>query len=98
MKLPCENAIWYTLPRIRADLAQELVRQGISQKDVADKLGITPSAVSQYRHKKRGGKQKMPKDYDKMISEAAEEIKAGGEDTLQKVLCRCCTCAREKTG
>jgi len=98
MKLPCEDAIWYVLPQIRADLAKELVKKGVAQKDIADLLDITPSAVSQYINKKRAGKVKMPANYPKMIAEEAAELK-DSEDTTQvmKLLCKCCMASRVKS-
>ena len=45
MKSPCEIAVWFILPQIRAGLARELVRQGLSQKETAEKLKLTPAAV-----------------------------------------------------
>jgi predicted transcriptional regulator len=91
MKLPCETALWYTLPQIRADLARELIKQGLSQKEVAEKLGITPSAVSQYLHRKRGGKIKMSKDYKSRVEETAKNIKkASSESDVSKLICKCC--------
>ena len=95
MKLPCEEAIWYTLPKIRADIAKELVKSGMSQKEVADKMEITPSAVSQYLSKKRGNQMKMPADYDKLLKKAALEIKESGDmEVIQQILCRCCAGTR----
>lgn len=97
MKLPCENAVWYLLPRIRADLARELVKQGMSQIEAADKLGITPAAVSQYLHKKRGSGSRMPDDYAGMITKTAQGIKkTRGSETLEKAICKCCTRVRHK--
>ena len=91
MKLPCENAIWYTLPQIRSDLAKELVNRGLTQKEVSEKLGITPSAVSQYLHKKRGGRKKMPGGYKNIIKETASRIdNSDSEDVISKLICRCC--------
>jgi hypothetical protein len=54
MKSPCEQIVWDILPSIRAAIAEELVKRGISQKEVSKMLGITPPAVSQYVSKKRG--------------------------------------------
>ncbi|HUI40108.1 MAG TPA: helix-turn-helix domain-containing protein [Methanothrix sp.] len=48
MKFPCEIIVWDVLPSIRAAIAKELVKRGISQKEVSQMLGITPPAVSQY--------------------------------------------------
>jgi len=98
MKLPCERALWYTLPRIRADLARKLIDEGLSQKDAAGLLGVTPAAVSQYMHKKRGSDTKMPKDYDKAITEAAERIKKDGDaDHISALICGCCRMAAKES-
>ncbi len=53
MKSPCEEIVWDVLPSIRAAIAEELIKRGISQKDVSRMLGITPPAVSQYVSKGR---------------------------------------------
>jgi len=97
MKLPCETAVWYALPKIRADLAKELLDTGMTQKEVAEKLGITPAAVSQYRHKKRGKKVKMPGDYKERIRKAAGEIKdSENDEAIKKIICACCVRSRDK--
>ncbi|MCX6694915.1 MAG: helix-turn-helix domain-containing protein [Candidatus Altiarchaeota archaeon] len=91
MKLPCEKALWYTLPRIRAELAKELVKKGVSQNEAAEKLGITPSAVSQYLHKKRGEHTKLSAQEKTMIEKAAKEImEVGSEKVVSKLICQCC--------
>ncbi|MFH1835557.1 MAG: helix-turn-helix domain-containing protein [Methanobacteriota archaeon] len=95
MQLPCERAIWYTLPQIRADLARELVKSGLSQKDVAEKLGVTASAVSQYLHKKRGKSKKMSEDYEELMKDTALKILENpSDDELERIICYCCTKTR----
>ena len=91
MKLPCEKALWYVLPQIRADLSKELVEQGMKQKDVAEYLGVTPSAVSQYMKRKRGGKIKTGEGYDKMLKTAAESIiDDNTPENVSTKICGCC--------
>ncbi len=91
MKLPCEQALWYVLPQIRADLTRELVKQGLKQKDVAKLLDITPSAVSQYLHKKRGNKKKMPPGYNDEIVEISKRLRETADDAeISMMMCRCC--------
>jgi len=89
--LPCENIIWYGIPVIRRELAFCLINQfGLSQKEAADKLGITPSAVSQYVSKKRG---KITILDDKIIKEiklSANKINDQGESVLNSELCKIC--------
>jgi len=95
MKLPCEQALWYLLPQIRSDLARELIKMGISQKGTANLLGLTPSAVSQYVHKKRAGKVRMSRDYKKNLKKVAEDIiRSKDEKEISRLICACCKEAR----
>ncbi|UCF49025.1 MAG: helix-turn-helix domain-containing protein [Thermoplasmatales archaeon] len=55
MKTPCEIIVWNVVPIIRKEFAKNLIENnGLNQKEVADKLGITESAVSRYISGKRG--------------------------------------------
>jgi predicted transcriptional regulator len=55
MKTPCEIIVWNVVPIIRKEFAKKLIENnGLNQKEVADKLGITESAVSRYISGKRG--------------------------------------------
>ncbi|MBT3416777.1 hypothetical protein HN706_01000 [Candidatus Woesearchaeota archaeon] len=54
MKLmPQEIEVRYILPALRKELAIELSKD-MKQKEVANILNITPSAISQYHKEKRG--------------------------------------------
>ena len=47
--------MWNGLPVIRKEIAESMINDfGLSQKETAEKLGITPAAVCQYLSKKRG--------------------------------------------
>jgi hypothetical protein len=48
MEAPCQKIVWDVLPAIRAAIAVELVRHGVSQVEASRMLEIAPSAVSQY--------------------------------------------------
>jgi hypothetical protein len=97
MKLPCEEALWYVLPQIRADLARELIKNDLSQKEVAELLGLTPSAVSQYAHKKRAGKFKTTAGYKEYIKKVAKDLKeTKNKEEVSKLICKCCTETRSK--
>jgi predicted transcriptional regulator len=55
MKPSCEVVAKYILPVFRAMVAKELMaKHCFSQNEVAQKLGITQAAVSQYLNSKRG--------------------------------------------
>ncbi|MDD5112124.1 MAG: helix-turn-helix domain-containing protein [Candidatus Altiarchaeota archaeon] len=97
MKLPCEHAMWYVLPRIRAELARILIKRGLSQKDAAERLGITPAAVSQYLHKKRGETASLSAGEQRMFEKAAVELAAAkNEKAIARLICRCCNELRGK--
>ena len=48
VKTPCQQIVWDVLPAIRAALAAELVRNGVSQQVFARLLDTAPSAVSRF--------------------------------------------------
>lgn len=48
-RLPIEIEYWYVLPVLRRELAKSLKKEGkLRQKEIANILGISESAVSQY--------------------------------------------------
>ena len=78
------------LPMIRGELARELVERGLSKKEVAEILGVTVAAISQYTKGKRG----VLKDerIRENIKDLAEEIingKIKGDDLSRKI-CEIC--------
>lgn len=53
--LPCEVAVKSVIPAIRSAIARELTESyGLKQKDVAELLGVTQTAVSKYTSHCRG--------------------------------------------
>jgi len=56
MVLPCEIAA-KKVSLIKAKLARELLKRGLSQKEIAKELDVTEAAVSQYLSGKRAKKQ-----------------------------------------
>ena len=47
--------IWNGLPMIRREIAESMINNfGLTQKEAAEKLGVTPAAICQYLSKKRG--------------------------------------------
>jgi hypothetical protein len=96
MKPPCELIVWYVIPTIRAELAKEMVKLGLSQKEVSEKLGITQSAVSQYMKDKRGQGIPVNKDVRKAIKKLAKDIVDGNtaRDVIPGI---CAVCAIVKS-
>jgi predicted transcriptional regulator len=49
MKIPCEIIVWNVVPVIKKEFSKNLVENhGLTQKQVADKLGTTEAAISRY--------------------------------------------------
>ncbi|MDD4160942.1 MAG: helix-turn-helix domain-containing protein [Methanothrix sp.] len=93
IKSPCEQIVWDVLPSIRAALAEELIKRGISQKEVSKMLGITPPAVSQYVSKKRGYNIEFREDIRQAIGKLADDLieeKAKGNELVKRIcgICR----------
>ncbi len=71
--LPQEVEVWYILPAIRSALSKELSGR-LSQKQIAQILGITEPAVSQYIKGKRGTKVKFDEKIKTEIQVIAERL------------------------
>jgi predicted transcriptional regulator len=88
---PCERVRFVILPHIRKELAICLVEQfRCSQRKAAEKLGITPAAVSQYKSKKRAGDQIFTEEFKAEISTSADLINTHGSRIVESELCRLC--------
>lgn len=94
---PCEAVANRALPTIRAVLVQDLVeRYGLSQVQVAEKLGITQPAVSQYLSSSRGSdsikdilKRSGLTSQIHKLSDAIAEGEADRDQVLEKY-CKLC--------
>jgi predicted transcriptional regulator len=95
MKSPCEVIVWDVLPSIRAAIADELVKKGLSQKEVSRLLGITPPAVSQYVSKKRGCNIQFAEEPKKSIERLADDLIQGRVENLTDRICDICKSVRE---
>ena len=94
--MPQQVEVWYVLPAIRKEFAKIMIKKGLSQKDAAQKLGITEAAVSQYMKKKRASREAI--EFDSSIRAEMEKSVAsvleGG--SLIKEMQRICKMARDK--
>jgi len=72
--LPQEIEVWYIIPAIRSKLAKEMLNLGLKQKEIAIKLGLRESAVSQYINKKRANDIELDDASLKHIKESAKKI------------------------
>ena len=78
MIYPQEIEVWYILPAIRRELSKSLIKRGLSQKEIASKLGITESAISQYIKEKRANLINFDGETKKSIQESAKRIMNNG--------------------
>jgi predicted transcriptional regulator len=93
----CEKIV-KILPVIRANIARELIKNyNLSQERVAEILGITQSAVSQYTKNIRGKELKAIEEtlilesgdeFKKAVKEMCEEIMKG--ESFESVICKFC--------
>jgi predicted transcriptional regulator len=83
--------MWNGLPVIRREIAESMINNfGLSQKEAAEKLGITPAAVCQYISKKRGRLEITNEDVLEEIKASAERIINNGNDNVIPETCRIC--------
>lgn len=74
MKFPQEVITWKVLPAIRAKLAKRLKEKGLTQKEIAEILGLTAPAVSQYMSGKRAADFTIGEAYDRYMDKALKYI------------------------
>jgi predicted transcriptional regulator len=90
-KLPCEKAIWDIIPIIRKEIACCMIHDfGLNQKEAAEILNITPSAVSQYRCNKRADKKINDISILNEIKLSTKKIVENGNSYLDSEICRLC--------
>ena len=96
MKLPCELIIWNVLPAIRREFARVLVEEfNLTQREVAEKLGVTESAISQYMKSKRGSKLEFDRRISGEIKKVMREVsKSEKESLLIEKTCSICSLVR----
>ena len=95
MEAPCQKIVWDVLPAIRAAIAAELVRQGVSQVEASRMLELAPSAVSQYLSGKRGYRIEFEDDVKRSIELLAGDLKEKKQVDLVKRTCDICRKLRE---
>lgn len=93
-RTPCEYIVWNILPCLRKKLAEALLRKGLKQKEIAEKLGVSSAAVSQYLSNKRGLMEELGKKTAREVEKSAEAILKGGNATDE--LCRICAIIKEE--
>ena len=95
MKAPCQVVVWYLLPAVGAELARELGKRGMPQKEMAKRLGITPAAVSQYLKGSRGSEVKLGRKSLTAVRRLADRLEKGRADerAVMRAVCGICKIA-----
>ncbi|MDP1553528.1 MAG: transcriptional regulator [Methanobacteriaceae archaeon] len=97
MRPPCEIVVWYVIPTVRSELAKELLKLGMKQKEISAILDITQPAVSQYISDKRGHGIKFNEEIQAMIKKFAGELKEGIATDRDIIPRTCQICKKIKT-
>jgi hypothetical protein len=90
--------MWNGLPVIRKGIAESMINDyGLSQKETAEKLGVTPAAVCQYVSRKRGRIEIKDQHVLFEIKTSAKNIINNGGDHVLKETCRICKLLRKSS-
>ena len=93
--MPQEIEIWYLIPALRREFTRIFIKDyDLTQKQTAEILGITESAISQYLKLKRAKQINFSKKEFVQIKKSADEIMENPE-TLIKNLYNLCVSLRE---
>ena len=94
---PCEYMMWNGLPVIRKEIAESMVKKyGLSQKEAAKNLGVTPAAVCQYLSRKRGKIKIVNREILIEIDRSAEKIIQNKKEIVISETCRICKILMKK--
>jgi predicted transcriptional regulator len=101
--LPQKTELMYAIPAIRKELVALLQKKNLNDSDIAKRLKITKSAVSQYKHGKRAKKILIPQEIRARIKASAEKIYRGKNSNAEiskilnqmrktRCICKICRC------
>jgi hypothetical protein len=90
--------IWNGLPMIRREIAECMINNfGLTQKEAAEKLGVTPAAICQYLSKKRGNSIEISNEIIREeIRTSTKKIIEDGDGSVIQETCRICKIMRIK--
>ena len=73
--MPQEVEVWCVIPAIRAEMSKQMLKLGISQSDIAQKLNVSRAAITQYIKNKRANKVNFSIEAKEAIAKSAKKIK-----------------------
>lgn len=101
MILPCEVGVKTVLPAVKAVMARSIVeKHGLNEKQTAELLGLSQSAVSRYVSKERGNLLAIENAtevltlIDQMVTHLIKE--PNNKTEILKLFCQTCKAIREK--
>ncbi|MGD0070615.1 MAG: helix-turn-helix domain-containing protein [Candidatus Bathyarchaeia archaeon] len=101
MILPCEVGVKTVLPAVKAIMARSIVeKHGLNEKQTAELLGLSQSAVSRYVNKERGNLLTVENAtevlalIDQMVTSLIKE--PNNKTEILKLFCQTCKAIREK--
>ena len=100
--LPCEVGVQTVLPAIRALIARTIVeKHGMKERQVAELLGLSQSAISRYTRKNRGNILKIENvpEVQKLIEQTIRLLLYGETHQTKEILellCQTCKVIREQ--
>ncbi len=98
--LPCEVGVKTVLPAVKAAMARSIVeKHGLNEKETAELLGLSQSAVSRYVGRERGNQLLIENSevlalIDQMVTFLVKEPDNKAE--ILNLFCQTCTAIREK--
>lgn len=84
MELPQELEVWYVIPAIRKELASAMKNNGLKQVEIAKRLGVTKSAITQYLNESRGNEVKLNEKIKREVVHSAQKI-SNTMDTIREI-------------
>ena len=83
-----ELEVWYIIPALRRALALEMQKRGLKAVEIAQRLGLTKAAVSQYFSKTRAVEFRFDLKMQREVGQAVDSILAGehANHELQRLL------------
>ena len=101
MLLPCEVGVKTVLPAVRALMARTIVeKHGMKEKQAADILGLSQSAISRYTTKDRGNILTIDKvpEVQLLIDQMIQLLLHDPQKTLEtfELFCQTCKVIRQK--
>ena len=95
MDLPQELEVWYVIPALRKAFSEIMVKKGFKQKEIAEKLEIGKSAVSQYLKSQRGTELKFDKKMLKKIEKSVDNMLKNKSTTREEIIGLCSLIRKE---